>query len=36
MKIAIKEGLVDGVISKVSELTAGRTTVAVTGKRLDK
>ena len=36
MKIAIKEGLTDGLITKVSELTAGRTTVAVTGKRLDK
>ena len=36
MKIAIKEGLTDGLIAKVSELTAGRTTVAVTGKRLDK
>ncbi len=36
MRIAVKEGMTDTVIAKVSELTAARTTVTVTGTRLDK
>ncbi len=36
MRIAVKEGMTDTVIAKVSELTAARTTATVTGTRLDK